>query len=149
MSRERLPEQEIPKLGRSKTKAKLLREFCRGNPKTPHVPVIRANPYYAAHWSKERRVCKWGTWWKPSRSPIRQFQKQGEPRWRRSERDWTSWHWSCFHQEVCENCGKVLDPSLVGPKCPDFHEWTEADYPDERLPGPGEPNGPPRRANPS
>lgn len=121
---------------RSKNKKKDLANYCRGNPKTPHQPE-----FVYRHTFNYTVTCRWDTGYYLYRRPIPQFRKPAE-KYGRARRDFYRWHWRCWHAIECSNCGKVMAFMLRNEECPDFHEWTEDDYPDDQRPLPGEPEGP-------
>lgn len=73
---------------------KNLKEFCRGNPATPHTPEIVFRPY------KPEWACGWRPWRVVHRS--------------------ASWHYSCWHREECTRCGKVTRYGLDREECPRY-----------------------------
>ncbi len=75
--------------GRSKDKAKRLKQFCKGKEGVPHKPVITQQSYY--------RQCRLGDDWRT--------------RLRLSK-------WVCWHQESCENCGKIIRHFINWRECP-------------------------------
>lgn len=80
-------------------KRKNLREFCRGNPKTPHTPTVEVIP-----WARPREVaCRW----------VGADYNRASGRYRR-------YRWLCMHRRVCSSCGKVTTAFLGAADCPDY-----------------------------
>lgn len=73
---------------------------------------------------KDPDLCK-AQHWKAGHTPVFQMRKPYTCKW------WIDWTvkvaWSCYHEEVCSGCGKVIDPYVKGRRCPEFHGITAAE----------------------
>jgi hypothetical protein len=74
---------------------KNLKDFCRGNPATPHTPALGHKQYAF------ERTCGWHEWY-----------SGGRPNGR--------YRYSCWHREECTRCGKVTRQTLEPEQCPVF-----------------------------
>ena len=74
------------------------RDFCKSaHWKGPHVPELILRRY---GWIRNKD-CHWGLSWSGNLLA-----------------------WICYHEEVCEGCGKILRTSLEPGECPLYHEIT-------------------------
>lgn len=74
---------------------KNLKEFCRGNPATPHTVALK-------FWARsEAFTCGWRSWYSGGRPNGRYF-------------------YACWHREECTGCGKVTRHALKPEQCPAF-----------------------------
>ena len=88
-----------PRLPKAK---KNLREFCRGNPATPHTTEL-------AFWPRTQMFeCSW-----------RPCYRRGQPTGR--------YFYVCYHREECTRCGKVTVPYLKDPDCPAYTPKPESE----------------------
>lgn len=74
---------------------------------------------------KDPDMCK-AQHWKAGHTPVFQMRRAlYDCKW------WVDWTakvaWSCWHEEVCSGCGKILDPFIKGRRCPDYHDITPAE----------------------
>lgn len=100
---------EVPATQRAK---KDRRRWCRGKVGVEHVHEPRYSKwavYWAARDNKAPK-CEWkarGRYVKVAGQRFRTFVPDG------------TFEWSCKHDDVCVNCGKIFDQ--MGRKCPEFH----------------------------
>lgn len=96
MDEARIEAPEVPSHRARKDK----RRWCRGKVGVEHTPAIRFSQHrdwWANHPKNPREVsCAWWPW--------------GVYAYKR---------WSCYHEEACTSCGKILRHSLER-DCPDF-----------------------------
>lgn len=76
---------------------------------------------------KNRDLCKAAHWKGPHKPDLRKMAHRDWPcRW---GLDWAGDEprWSCFHEEYCLGCGKVLRIQIGGEECPEWHPVTVED----------------------
>lgn len=84
---------------------KNLKEFCRGNPNTPHALRLKFWP------RTERYKCRW-------------------EQWRYRDGGYTgAYHYRCYHREECSRCGKVTIAYVKPEQCPLFKPKPEPGQP--------------------
>lgn len=72
---------------------KNLKDFCLGNPATPHTVSVVFRPY------RPEYTCGWQEWY-----------SGGRPNGR--------YYYGCWHREECGRCGKVTHHALKPEQCP-------------------------------